>query len=248
MRALVAAVLVVCAGAALAGDDSACSVASSLVHADFPLPHVADAIKSKRLTVAVVGSASSSLAGATGIKAAYPNKLEGVLASRLTDVTVKVIAYVKPRQTAAEMEKEFEKVLLQDKPALVVWQTGTVDAIRGIDPEDFRSALDEGVDTVHAGGADVVLMNMQYSPRTESMIAANNYADVMRWVALQREVPLFDRLAVMRQWNEFGTFDLLAATKDTDMAERVHACIGQLLADLIIDSAKITATETGAVR
>jgi hypothetical protein len=245
---LVAAVLALlaCAGELCAAEDSACSVVASLVHADFSLPRVAAAIDKKSLTIAVVGSASSIVAGPAGMNAAYPIKLEAVLQSRLSGVDVKVVSYAKPRQTAAEMQKDLERVLMDDKPALVVWQTGTVDAIRGVDLEEFRSTLDEGVDTLQGGGADVVFMNMQYSPRTESMIAADNYADVMRWVALQREIPLFDRLAVMRQWNELGTFDLHAATRNTDMAEKVHACIGLLLADLVIDSARMTTTPAGA--
>ncbi len=46
------------------------------------------------------------------------------------------------------------------------------------------------------------------------MIAIDAYADTMRLVALQREVPLFDRFAIMKHWSELGTFDLYAATKE----------------------------------
>jgi len=47
----------------------------------------------------------------------------------------------------------------------------------------------------------------------------------------------------MRHWRdvdhlEFGTFDLYSATKKLDVAERVHDCIGWLLADLVIAAAK----------
>jgi hypothetical protein len=48
---------------------------------------------------------------------------------------------------------------------------------------------------------------------------------------------LFDRQAVMRQWSELGTFDLLAATKSLDTAAQVHGCIARLLATLIIEAA-----------
>jgi hypothetical protein len=40
----------------------------------------------------------------------------------------------------------------------------------------------------------------------------------------------------MRQWSEFGTFDLLAATKSLDTAGKVHDCIGRLLADLVVEA------------
>jgi hypothetical protein len=51
---------------------------------------------------------------------------------------------------------------------------------------------------------------------------------------------LFDRLAIMRYWNEEGTFDLYAATKNYDMARRVHNCIGKALAFQIINAAHLT--------
>ena len=60
-------------------------------------------------------------------------------------------------------------------------------------------------------GADVVLMNLQYSPRTETMISVPPYLDNMRVVAQEHDVPLFDRFAIMRQWNDQGEFDLFSA-------------------------------------
>jgi hypothetical protein len=99
-------------------------------------------------------------------------------------------------------------------------------------------ALDRGINIARSAGADVVFINPQYSPRTESMIALGTYADDMRWVALQQEVPLFDRFGIMKLWADMGTFDLYSTTKKLDMAEHVHDCIGRLLADLVIAAAK----------
>jgi hypothetical protein len=112
-----------------------------------------------------------------------------------------------------------------------------------VDPEQFRASVADGVETLQAGGADVILMNMQYSPRTESMLALGGYADNMRWVAREREVPLFDRLAIMRHWYDTGAIDLYAATKDVSVAKRVHDCIGRALASMVIDAARLEAFE-----
>jgi DNA-binding transcriptional LysR family regulator len=121
----------------------------------------------------------------------------------------------------------------------VIWQTGTFDAIQGVEPEEYSAVLENGVDRLHSGQADVILMNMQYSPRTESMIAESVYDDHMRWVAMQQKVPLFDRLAIMKQWNDLGTFDLYASTKDAVTAERVHDCLGRLLADFMVEGIRL---------
>ena len=224
------------AGAALAQTGN-CMEAAALVHADAGLSRAAVAIASRHeLKVAVAGSASSILAGPGGTRAAYPVTLQSALSERLPGVAVRMTNTAKPRQTAAEMQAGFGQVLAEQKPDLLIWQTGTVDAMRGIDVDQFRAALEKGIDQLHAGGADVLLMNMQYSPRTESMIAADNYAEIMRGVALREEIPIFDRLAVMKEWNDEGTFDLSTTTKNSEMAEQVHVCIGRLLADLVVEA------------
>ena len=141
--------------------------------------------------------------------------------------------------TAEDLAKGMEKMLIDEKPDLVIWQTGTLDAIRRVDPDEFRAALEQGVQILHKGGADVILMNMQYSPRTEIMVSYGPYADDMRVVAQQHEIPLFDRLAIMRHWSDTGAFDLYAAGKDNVLAQRVHDCIGRGIASMIIDAAHL---------
>jgi hypothetical protein len=81
---------------------------------------------------------------------------------------------------------------------------------------------------------------MQYSPRTDPVLALGAYADTMHITALQREVVLFDRFSIMRRWSENGVFDLYAATRKTDIAERVHDCLGRLLANTVVAAAKLT--------
>lgn len=222
-------------GAASAGGGEGCGVAEHLVHADAGLPRIAAAIRAKTLNVVVAGTTSSTLPGAGGLALAYPARLEAALQKKLPGVAVKVISMAKPRQTAADMAEGFSKILRDEKPALVVWQTGTYDAMRGVGAENFQTTLESAVDRLQAGGADVILMNMQYSPRTDAVISTTPYAEAIRWVGLEHAVNLFDRQSVMRQWSELGTFDLLAATKSLDTAAKVHDCIGRLLADLVVE-------------
>ena len=35
----------------------------------------------------------------------------------------------------------------------------------------------------------------------------------------------------MKRWNEGGVFDLYGTTRNTDIAEQVHDCLGRLLAN-----------------
>ena len=246
-RVLLLALLVL-AGPAWAELPAECRVVAHLAEPNYPLPKVTRALAEKKLNILVVGAGSSQLPGANGAKNAYPARLQKALIEELKGVEVKVATDIKASRTAAEMVKALPADLSAAKPALLVWQTGTTDAMRAVDPDQFSQALDQGINIAHGAGADVVLVNAQYSPRTESMIALSTYSEDMRWVALQQEVPLFDRFSIMRLWSDLGTFDLYSATKKLDIAERVHDCIGRLLADLVIAAAKPVEAPTNGSR
>ena len=109
--------------------------------------------------------------------------------------------------------------------------------MRSVDPDDFRTAVDEGVVALRDAGTDVILLNPQYSPRTESMISASPYLDNMRVVAQDHEVPLFDRFALMKTWSESGEFDLFTAVHGAELAKRVHNCLGRALSEFIMAAA-----------
>jgi lysophospholipase L1-like esterase len=217
-----------------------CEVPAYILFGEGKLEHLKKAVEEhKKLDILVLGSGSSVLPGPGGANKSYPGRLEELLQKRFPGVEIKVATVAKPGLTAANMNESLEKVLLDRKPDLVIWQTGTVDAMRGVDPESFRTSLDEGVDQILESGADVILMNMQYSPRTETMIALSNYADIMRVVARDRSVPLFDRREIMRYWNDSGNFDLNLATKDVATAFKVHDCLGRALTSLVIEAGNL---------
>ena len=222
---------------ASAEEPAECRVAEHLVENPFPLARAGKALEAKRLNILVLGGGSSMLPGASESKA-YPSRLQNVLAQQLPNIAIKVTVDTKSRRTAAEALRIIPQALATAKPNLVVWQTGVIDAMQGVDPEAFSATLNNGVKTANAAGADVILMNMQYSPRTASRIALSSYLENMRWVALQREVPLFDRFGIMELWSELDTFNFFSATNELDTAERVHDCIARLLADIIVAAAK----------
>src|SRR5262245_11656016 len=191
MLAVLAVALSALGGTVVAAEGQKCEIPGYLLFGNNELKHVAEAVqKQQKLTIAVVGTGSSILAGPDGPRSAYPARLEAVLKQKLPGIDVKVVSLVRTRMTTEDLAKGMEKMLADEKPDLVIWQTGTLDAIRRVDPEEFRAALDEGVETLHKGGADVILMNMQYSPRTDIMVALGPYADNMRVVAQQHEIPL----------------------------------------------------------
>jgi hypothetical protein len=219
-----------------------CDVPDYLLTSESTLPRVADAVKSSHpLDILVVGSRSSTIPSSEA--SAYPARLQAMLKEKLPSITVNVSVELQSKKTSEEVAAGLARLMEDKKPTLVIWQTGTVDAMRSIDPDDFRSAVDDGVAAMQKAGADVILMNLQYSPRTESMISAPPYLDNMRVVAQQYDVPLFDRFAIMHQWNDSGDFDFFTASHGLELARRVHDCLGRALSKFVIDAAHINAAQ-----
>jgi hypothetical protein len=215
-----------------------CDVPAYLLATESPLPKVAEAIKKgSPLEILVVGSRSSTINTTDGT--AYPGRLQAMLKEKLPKLAVNVSVELQIKKTAEEVAPGLAKLVEAKKPTLVIWQTGTYDAIRSIDPDDFRNAVDEGVVALQKAGTDVILLNLQYSPRTETMTSAPPYLDNMRVVAQQHDVPLFDRFAIMRNWNESGDFDLFSTAHGIDLAKRVHDCLGRALSKFVIDAARV---------
>ena len=217
---------------------SACEVPPYLLATDSQLPRVAEAVKnSKPLEILVIGSRSTTSPASEA--SSYPARLQALLKERLPSEPVHVAVELQPKKTAEEAASGFVKLMEAKKPTLVIWQTGTVDAMRSIDPDEFRTAVTEGVAALQNAGADVILMNLQYSPRTETMISVPPYIDNMRVVAQEHDIPLFDRFAIMHQWNDQGQFDLFNPAPGTELAKQVHDCLGRALAQFVIDAAHL---------
>ena len=229
------------AAAPARGEDAApanCEVPAYLLTTESPLPKVEDAIKGGLpLNILVVGSRSSTIAAFEA--SAYPGRLQAMLKERFPKLAVTVSVELQIKKTAEEVAGGLVKLLEVKRPTLVIWQTGTYDAMRSIDPDDFRAAVSDGVVAAQNAGADVVLMNLQYSPRTETMISAPPYLDNMRVVAQQHDIPLFDRFAIMRHWNDTGDFDLFSSSHGLDLAKRVHDCLGRALSKFVVDAARV---------
>jgi hypothetical protein len=221
---------VVFAGQTARAEDAAasCDVPTSLLESESSLPRVAEAVKAGQpLNVLVIGSRSSTIG--SDAANAYPARMQAALNDKLPQLAATVSVEIQASKTAEEVASGLVKLMEGKRPTLVIWQTGTVDAMRSIDPDDFRTAIDDGVVAMQKAEADVVLINPQYSPRTETMISVPPYLDNMRAVAQQHDIPLFEQ----------GDFDLFSAHHGPELAKRVHDCLGKALATFVVNTAHV---------
>ena len=164
------------------------------------LPKVENAVKSGRpLDILVVESWLSSISASEG--SAWPVRLQAMLKQTLPKVPVSVSVELHIKKTAEEVAAGLVKLVEVKKPDFGYLADRHLRCnAHPFYPDDFRGAVGAGVAALKEAGADVVLMDRGYSPRTETMISVLPNLDNMLVVAQQYDVPLFDRFAIMRHW------------------------------------------------
>ena len=106
---------------------------------------------------------------------------------------------------------------------------------------EFGQTLSDGAEAVTAAGADLVLVDPQFSRFLQTSSNVEPYEQALQQVAAMPGVVLFRRYDLMRAWANDGQIDLERTPRsDRQKAiETLHACIGKHLARLIIDSAHL---------
>ncbi|MCC7427876.1 MAG: SGNH/GDSL hydrolase family protein [Alphaproteobacteria bacterium] len=221
---------------ALAQNGDICAVPGELTSDDSPLPLASAALqRDNRLRVLVVGTASALGAGASAPEAAYPARLEAELRRRLPRAEVKVAARGGRGLQAEQMLELIDAEVATNPVDLVIWQSGTVDAVSNVDPDQFANALSTGILRLRVRGADTMLMDMQFSRFVRANVDYAPYLRAFRRVATQEDVIVFRRFDLMRHWAESEQIDLERARRSERerIVDQVHGCMARLLADMI---------------
>ncbi|QIB36034.1 SGNH/GDSL hydrolase family protein [Ancylobacter pratisalsi] len=227
---------------AQAAKEPVCAAPSALTQARYALPRLAKSLRTKTpTTILVLNSAKGSKPGSgkDAIARSFPSFIEETLRERYPDGGIVLTTRSQPRATAQAILAVLPKLLAQTRPALMIWQTGTYDAILGADTSAFSDAVDAGVDLAHAAGTDVLVVSPQYSPRTAFAFDVAPYTSALHWAARAAQVPFFDRYDMMRFWDQEGIFDFDATPPSPSLFEDVHRCIGRLMVGMIVDGVEM---------
>jgi lysophospholipase L1-like esterase len=204
------------------------------------LPHVASKLASGEPVVIVAfGSSSTSGFGSTSPEFTYPNRLAAQLHRQYPSADITIVNRGKGGEDAPEMMKRLQTAVLDMKPDLVIWQVGTNAVLRNLDPAETAKLVEEGAKRIQAAGADLVLVDPQYSPRViERAESANQMVKLLGKVAELRHVGFFPRFEVMREWHEKQAIpiDNFVIADGLHMSDWGYACFAQLLGDDIIKS------------
>jgi acyl-CoA thioesterase-1 len=221
-----------------------CIAHPETVRFKFPLPRLAQALKSQR-KIRIVAIGSSSTAGEGDI-VPYPSRLQMALRKQFPDRMIDVLNRGIIGQEAPSEVSRFENDVLAEAPTLVIWQVGTNAVYR---KEEFNlgavgTSIATGLGWLGGLAADVLLMDLQYAPAivgpdkigfSEEMVS--RIADA----AGKANVDVFRRFALMKRWTVDDGIPLKDLIDPFD-PENLHqsewgtTCVTQALAGAIIEA------------
>ncbi len=164
-----------------------------------PLPRTRAAIMGGELRVLVGGSATAEAGGPAN---PYHARIGAILNERFPALRVLVEARGQRGATAPESLALILRELPAFRPHLVLWQTGTVEAVRSLEVDELSQALNEGIARIRGTGAEVALIDQQFSRFLRANADIDRYRDAMRLTAAAEAVPLLRRYDWMRHWAE----------------------------------------------
>ncbi|WP_291862599.1 SGNH/GDSL hydrolase family protein [Bradyrhizobium sp.] len=204
------------------------------------LPRVASKLATGQPVVIVAfGSSSTQGHGSTSPEFTYPNRLAAQLRRQYPTADITVVNRGKGGEDAPEMMNRLQTEVLDLQPDLVIWQVGTNAVLRNLDPAETVRLVEQGVARIQAVGADLVLVDPQYSPAVNARAeSAGKMVNLLGKVAELRHVGIFPRFEVMRDWHQKQAIPMenFVIADGLHMSDWGYACFAQLLGDDIIRS------------
>jgi acyl-CoA thioesterase-1 len=244
MRCVVVLFLLLALPAVAAGasDPETCDIAPQYVTVQKPLEPLKAAIAAGG-PVEILAVGSGATIGANGEQPdnAFPYRMLDALRAALPRVGFELTVRGGRGMTAEEMLPLVKAQVEQTPAKLVLWQTGTVEAIRGLRPARMRQVLREGLDVIHAAGGSLVLLDPQFTRALRANTDVEPYETELQQIAGLPGAALFHRYDLTRYWVLQERIDPERASRDTREAElaRLNVCLGQALARYLLNGAGV---------
>jgi hypothetical protein len=251
---MIAAVLIGIGLSASAGEPDpaaplACSLPDDLVTPDIALPRVAAALAAGHVVEVLAVGSGSTVGDATGNvgpafvyrhpTTSFPYRMIEALQAFRPEARFNLTVRGGRDMTAEVMEDVVQKELAAHHYDLVVWQTGTVEAVRGLRPDTLREALEDGIEAAAAEGADVVVVDPQFSRFLRANTDVGPYETTLQQAASMNGAALFHRFDLTEGWSDSGAIDLERAKPSArdQTITTLNICLGRALAKFVLTGA-----------
>ncbi len=187
-------------GPALAeeGDDR-CGTTPDMLQLGADLPAMRSRIEhGESISVIAIGSSSTAGQGASHPDRAYPAQLEKILRQSYPKVPIRVQNMGRRGENAIQTSVRIRELVLTEQPHLMLWQLGANDAVRSVPLGTFTTVVEHTIDELRAAAIEVIMVPPQYAPRIIDAPSLPAYRDAIHRIAMERQVPLFQRFEILR--------------------------------------------------
>ena len=212
-----------------------CLAANSNISLGIRLPRTEAKLKSGvPLKIVAIGSSSTVGLWVLSAAATYPAVMRQELVRLIPDVRIELINSGRIGDTIPGNIARLERDVLIFRPDLIVWQLGTNDIAWGGQADGLDKLVAQGVTTLKSGGADVILMDQQYSPQVLSSSHYSQMQAIIANVARKEHVGLFSRFDLMRNSVTAGlSIGALVSWDRLHNSTDGYDCVGRALARAI---------------
>lgn len=220
-----------------------CTAPEAVTRFKVTLPHTAHAIRrGPDLVIVAIGSSSTAGVGASDPAHAYPARLAKELQYRWPHLAVTVVNQGVGGETAAQMLTRFTRDVFPYHPHLVIWQTGSNQALMSEDVQGYEKTVRTGIARLKAAHMDVILMDPQYAPRLLARPLHRAFVNIIGALGNELKVAVFQRFAVMQHWVKTGQYRVedIITRDQLHMNDASYSCIARLLADSLASAALAT--------
>nr|WP_294554314.1 hypothetical protein [uncultured Rhodopila sp.] len=227
-----------------------CDMPADLTTPVAPLTRVANALSGPgKVEILAIGSGSTvgDTGGSTGPaftyrtpEASFPFRMLDVLREMRPRAQFNLTVKGGRDMSADAMYSTLLQELAGHHYDLVLWQTGTVEAVRGARPQALRDVLEQGADAAAKAEADLVLIDPQFSRFLRANTDINPYEMVLEQIAGMPDVSLFRRFDLTQAWVSNGQVDLERVGQDRrdKTIALLNTCLGHALARFVLAGAE----------
>ncbi|MBY0381678.1 MAG: SGNH/GDSL hydrolase family protein [Xanthobacteraceae bacterium] len=234
-------VLAVCAAplapsrAQRASTAETCLAANGDITLGAPLPKVAALVKAnKPVKIVAIGSSSTVGLWMNDPAKTYQGRMKSELERLIPGIQLDIISAGRNGDTIPGNVARFEQDVFAHQPDLVIWQLGGNDFTWGKTETALSDSIADAVRQLRATGADVVMMDQQYTP----VILSTHYAKMqgaIADVARGDNVALFPRFDMLHKAVMSGvSIFALSAFDGLHMSGDAYDCVGRALARAIV--------------
>jgi len=203
------------------------------------LPHTAEVLKANRpLKIVAIGSSSTVGLWMVRKEKTYPGVMQRELLRLDPAMQIEIVNSGRSGDTIPGNMDRFPRDVFAHHPDLVIWQIGGNDFTWGKEIESLEQKIAEGVAMLRAQGADVILMDQQYTP----VILTTHYAKMqaaIAAVARDQQVAYLPRFDMLHKTVQAGVSIVsLSAFDGLHMSGDAYDCTGRVLARAIMAAVK----------